>query len=369
MLTNWLIFDLAPGLKTKTVTRLLAHYGSAAAILAASARDLTRRRLRADTIRTLHQPDQAAINNALTWLTDCEHHHIIPLADPRYPELLKTITDPPLILYVHGDPACLIKAQIALVGSRNASNSGTEFAFQLSCDLANCGLTITSGLARGIDGASHRGALSQHKPTIAVLGSGLQRIYPYAHTELAQQVAADGGAVVSELPLQAGPHARHFPRRNRIISGLSLGTVVIEATMNSGSLITARTAMEQGREVFAVPGAVQNALAKGCHYLLREGAKLVESVDDITEELPHWVTLEPHSVKNMSNKNSDKSKLEPLATDQQKLLECVDFATTPMEQIVVRSGLTAQQTSSMLLDLELRGYVSKVAGGFWREKV
>ena len=199
------------------------------------------------------------------------------LHDARYPELLKQIADPPSILFVQGDVSLLAKWQIALVGSRNPSASGRDTAYEFSRYLAQDGITINSGLAMGIDAASHQGALAAGGKTIAVIGTGLDRVYPAKHRELAHEIASTG-AIVSEFALGTSPRAENFPRRNRIISGLSLGTVVVEAAVKSGSLITARMAMEQGREVFAIPGSIHNPLARGCHQLIRQGAKLVENI-------------------------------------------------------------------------------------------
>lgn len=306
----------------------------------------------------LSKVDWATVEKDLVWLSqpDC---YAITLHDPRYPALLKTIPDPPSILFVHGDPDLLSQWQIALVGSRNPTASGRDTAFDFARFLAEGGLTITSGLALGIDAAAHKGALAAQGKTVAVLGTGLDRVYPAKHRELAHDIASTG-ALVSEFPLGTPPRAENFPRRNRIISGLSLGTLVVEAALRSGSLITARMAMEQGREVFAIPGSIHNPLVKGCHRLIREGAKLVETATDILEELGALAGVEA-ATKTISTQETDHKP--ELDSDYQLLFGSLGYDPIEIDVLIDRSGLTAEAVSSMLLLLELQGQVESLPGG------
>jgi DNA processing protein len=295
----------------------------------------------------------------LAWLEQ-PHNHLITLRDPRYPLLLKEIADPPPVLFVHGDPGILNFPQLAIVGSRNPSHSGKETAFDFARQLAAAGLTITSGLAIGIDGASHKGALAAGSTTVAVTGTGLDRVYPARQRELARQIG-EQGALVSEFSLGTPPLPANFPRRNRIISGLSVGTLVVEAAQRSGSLITARIAGEQGREVFAIPGSIHNPMARGCHALIRQGAKLVEQASDILEELaPLLAGLNAACETNCNSSQSKRSKLDG---EYHSLLDSMGFDPVAADQLIERSGLTADVVSSMLLLLELEGYVSSAPGG------
>ena len=290
--------------------------------------------------------------------------HLITLDDPRYPALLRDIPDPPLALFVHGDPECLVTPQLAVVGSRNPTPGGRENAFEFARYLVGAGLTITSGLAAGIDGAAHRGALAGGGRTVAVVGTGLDRVYPAEHLELAHTITAQG-ALVSEFALGSRPTPGHFPKRNRLISGLSLGTLVVEATPHSGSLITAKLAGEQGRETFAIPGSIHNPQARGCHALIRQGAKLVETAADILEELGQLAsTLDPPT----QTPATDPAIETTLDADYQHLLQQLDDTPTPVDTLVQRSGLTAETVSSMLLVLELQGYVSSAAGGHYTRR-
>jgi DNA processing protein len=285
---------------------------------------------------------------------------VLTLNDSSYPLLLKEIGDAPLLLYVRGQVELLSQPQLAIVGTRNPTYAGRDSAEQFAGVLAQAGLVITSGLALGIDTASHRGALMANAPTIAVLGTGLDYIYPAANKSLARQIA-QAGVLVSEFPPLMPPISTNFPRRNRIISGLSLGVVVIEAALRSGSLITARCAAEQGREVFAVPGSIHNPLARGCHKLIRQGAKLIETAADIIEELSelHQALSQPANKKCSTNaSNLDKK--------HQELLKYVGYEVTPLDTIIKRSGLTVTQVSSMLLALELQSYVNLTPGGYVR---
>ena len=351
-LTPWLALLHADKLGPTKAKTLLSHYGAAQRILNASTSELTSFGLNSKTISAIKNPITEAFQLDLDWLNG-DNHHIIPYDDERYPQQLKNINDPPILLYVWGDPDYLKQPQLAMVGSRTPTAVGKKTAFDFSSHLSQSGITITSGLARGIDGASHAGALKGIAGTIALVAHGLDIIYPSEHKHLAEAISANG-AIVSEVPIGTEPHRGLFPRRNRLISGLSLGTLVVEAALNSGSLITAKLALEQGREVFAIPGSIHNPLAKGCHQLLRQGAKLVETAEDIIEELlPHL------SVQKISKTTQNKTPVSEqiLDPDHQKLLKCLAYDPMSIDEIVKLSGFSAAETASMLLIMELEGGV------------
>ena len=301
--------------------------------------------------------DWRQVESDLAWL-DVPGRHLVTLSTAAYPARLRQIADPPPVLFVQGDAQILSAAQLAVVGSRRATPCGVETAHELSAELASLGLTITSGLALGIDAAAHRGALVAGGRTVAVMAHGLDRVYPRGHQRLARQVA-ENGALISEFSPGTPPLAGHFPRRNRLISGLSLGVVVVEAARRSGSLITARLAGEQGREVFAVPGPIQSPLTRGCHQLIRQGAKLVEQVGDILEELPADLTaaLPERAARRQ------RAPISELDACERKVLESLAHRSTSVDSLVERCGLTAETVCSILLALELRGLVVPVPGG------
>lgn len=292
---EWLQLLHVTGLSAGIRQRLLAALGSPSAILAATESVLLSLGLEAELAARIRASSDASseaslrTRKALHWQGQKNSRHLIMISDSGYPPLLRQIDDPPPLLYVEGNPVALLRPMIAIVGSRNCSQYGLTMASQLAADLANMGLVVCSGLAHGIDACAHRAAVRVGKTTVAVLGNGLNSIYPKHHGGLADSIVEGSpqvaGALVSELPLDAGPHASHFPRRNRIISGMSLGVCVVEAVLRSGSLITARLALEQNRDVFAVPGSVNNTRSRGCHRLIRDGATLVESASDIVSHL------------------------------------------------------------------------------------
>ncbi len=288
-----------------------------------------------------------------------ERHDTIRLGDDNYPELLTRIPDPPELLYVLGDLDALHMPSIAIVGSRNPTRGGLRNARDFASHLGKTGFTIVSGLAQGIDTAAHRGALDAGAATVAFLGTGIDRVYPAANRDLAHEIA-NNGALVSEFPLGTQPQAWHFPRRNRLISGASLGTLVVEAARRSGSLITARLAGEQGREVFALPGSIHNPLVRGCHQLIRSGAKLVETADDILTELAPLVGhLLQTAEETAANDEPDVTR----DADYIRLLEAIGHDPLTVETLAEQSGLTIDQVSSMLLILELDGKVEALSGG------
>jgi len=359
-LNYWLALLRAPGVGPITFHKLTEIFPQLSDLFAVAPQELAELKISPALIAYLQKPAWQAVANDLAWAQQAGNF-ILTIKDPHYPTWLQETAGAPSILFVRGKVQALQNRQIALVGSRNPSKQGLETAFAFAQQLAKAGLTITSGLALGIDAASHRGALAAGGTTIAVMGTGLDQIYPARHQELAEQIVAAGGALVSEFPPGTAPKAENFPRRNRIINGLSVGVLVIEAALRSGSLITAKYALEQGREVFAVPGSIHNPLARGCHALLRQGAKLVESTEDVLEELNLPLVekkIERQIVQNLTH------GLEYLDSEQAKLVECVGFDVSSIDMLVARSGLSAEVLLSKLLLLELNGYIKAVPGGY-----
>ena len=303
-----------------------------------------------------HDPEIAGDENE--WLQQ-DNHHRVRLGDDAYPELLAGIPGPPERLYIVGDPEVLHLPALAIVGSRNPTSGGAQNAFEFARHLGRTGFCVVSGLAQGIDAAAHRGALAAGTPTVAFLGHGIDRVYPAANHALAREIAQHG-ALVSEFPLGTAPNRALFPQRNRLISGLSLGTLVVEAARRSGSLITARLAAEQGREVFAIPGSIHNPLTRGCHQLIRQGAKLVEAADDIVAEL---APLVGHMLQAIDDTTPRREPAGDVDEEYVKLLEALGHDPVSGDEIVARSGLTSDQVSSMLLILELEGKIEKLSGG------
>ncbi|MCW8891657.1 MAG: DNA-processing protein DprA [Sedimenticola sp.] len=354
----WLALNRTPGLGSRRINRLLGLVGGNPELLFTHQHP-AHKGLKQESVDFLRNPSWASVEADLRWL-EGEQRHLITRQDARYPSLLAESEDAPPLLFIQGDPAVLNNPQIAIVGSRNPSASGRETAAEFARFLAGAGLTITSGLAAGIDGAAHQGALKTQTPTIAVTGTGLDRVYPARHRELAHQIA-NQGALISELPPGTPPIPSNFPRRNRIISGMSLGTLVVEAAQKSGSLITARLATEQGREVFAIPGSIHNPLARGCHALIRQGAKLVETAGDILEELAPLLATELQQAQSPQTEAAGSPR--QWDSDYEQLMSALDYDPTPIDQLIQRSGLTADAVSSMLLLLELEGFVSAAPGG------
>ena len=357
-LEAWLLAWRAPGVGPVAMQSALDRWGSPLPLFDAARGELEGLGLRKAAIDFISEPDLSLIEPDLAWLAG-EGNHLATLDDPRYPALLREIPDAPPLLYIHGDPSVLCELQLAVVGSRNPTSGGRRAAYDFARYLGGAGLVITSGLALGVDAAAHEGALDGGGRTIAVVGTGLDRVYPARHRDLAHRIA-ENGALVSEFPIGVGPRPEHFPRRNRVISGLSLGTLVVEAAARSGSLITARLAAEQGREVFAIPGSIHNPLARGCHALIRQGAKLVEQGSDIIEELGQLA-----GVVAPFEEPSEAVEEGPTELDEEyrALLECMGYDPQPVDLLVERSGLTAEAVSSMLLVLELGGRVESLPGG------
>ncbi len=335
----------------------LKIFGNIQDLFKASKSDLIQAGFTGKQIHALQNYNWHTAEKNLAWCesNDCA---IITIVDETYPELLQEISAAPIVLYVRGDLALLNAPQLAMVGSRNPTSSGRELAHHFAHTLTSAGLSITSGLALGIDAEAHRGALSANGKTLAIFGTGLNQIYPASHRKLAEEIAANG-LLISEFSPFMPPKAANFPQRNRIISGLSLGVLIVEAALQSGSLITARYANEQGREVFAIPGSIHNPLARGCHHLIRQGAKLVETAEDILEELGALSALSA-PIKTITH----TKKHDTLAPPLRALLAHIGYEATALDTIIVRSGLTATEVSSMLLSLELQDLIKSTHGGY-----
>lgn len=302
--------------------------------------------------------DWQGVEADLKWAED-PNNTLLSIHHPNYPDRLKQISSSPPLLFVQGDTDLLNRAQIAMIGSRNPTPSGEDTAYQFAKAFSNSGLVVTSGLAMGIDAACHEGVIAANGETIAVMGTGPDIIYPKRHQALSKKIV-EKGCLVTEFPTGVTPVAMNFPRRNRIISGLSLGVLVVEAAYASGSLVTAKYALEQNREVFAIPGSIHNPLARGCHLLIKQGAKLVETVEDVLEEIGAptcRVVREEHP----------RAGQCPAPTND-RFLHYMGFDTTPVDLLISRSGLTAEEVSSILLVLELDGQVKSVPGGYVRIK-
>jgi len=359
-LTSWLQLALTPGLSPATLRRLLGEFGLPENVIGAGRAQLERY-LPAAVVGNLHSADVVgAVERTLLW-AQAPGHSIVTLADPDYPKLLLEIADPPALLYCRGRVELLNRPSLAVVGSRNATAQGTSNAEQFARAFSSSGLTIVSGLALGIDAAAHRGGLAAAGSTVAVLGTGIDRIYPQQNSALAASIAAQG-LLVSELPLATPSLRQNFPRRNRLISGLAQGCLVVEAALASGSLITARAAAEQGREVFAVPGSIHSPLSRGCHALIKSGAKLVETAEDVLNEL---VAFRPQAVP---ARHASPAASPALAETESPLLAHLGFDPVDLDALCARSGLPAQRVAAELLRLELDGRVAALPGGRYQRR-
>ena len=348
--TAWLRLTLVPGVSARAQRELLSRFGSPAAALGASARQLQEVLGQEAAAALARGPEAALLEATLSWLSG-DNRALVTLADADYPKPLLEAGDPPCVLYAQGRRELLNTPALAIVGSRNATPQGIRDAEAFAHALSDAGLCIVSGLALGIDAAAHRGGLAGTSGTIAVMGTGADRVYPAANRALAHRIA-EGGCLVTEFPLGTPSVAGNFPRRNRIISGMSRGVLVVEAALQSGSLITARLAGEQGRDVFAIPGSIHSALSKGSHQLIRDGAKLVESADDVLAEL--GVARE--------------RRVEPIPAKEHGLLRKMGFAPVSIDQMAERTGLAPAALSVQLSELELDGRVQALAGG-WFQRV
>ncbi len=351
---HWIALQRQPGVGPVTFRELLQRHGGPRQALAALGEQ---GRL---------EVDEARWEADVAWLEADNTRHLITLDDPRYPSRLRELPDAPPLLYVVGDPELLTLAQLAVVGSRNPTPDGRADARRFAAHLARCGLVITSGLALGVDGAAHEGALEAEGGTVAVLACGVDRVYPASHHGLARRIVESGGALVAERPLGTRPRREFFPARNRIISGLSLGVLVVEAAIHSGSLITARLAAEQNREVFAIPGSIHNPLSRGCHRLIRQGAKLVETAEDVLEELGPLLGAGVSSpLETSSEVPAFSDAALPDDPDHRAVLEALGHRPCPVDEVVARTGLKVEAVASMLLVLELQGFVASAPGGLY----
>ena len=349
-LNAWLRLTLVPGIGGERQRKLLAAFGLPGAIFNAS-REALHAIVGKWADALLDTDTTEAVEAALAW-ADQPSQHILTLGDPAYPAPLLEIPDPPTLLYVRGNPALLHQPGLAMVGSRNATPAGVKTAENFAKTLAEAGLSIVSGLALGIDAAAHRGALAAGGSTVAVIGTGPDRLYPARNRDLALSIV-EKGAIVSEFPLGTLALAHNFPRRNRIIAGLARGVLVVEAATESGSLITARLAGEQGREVFAIPGSIHSPVARGCHQLIKQGAKLVETATDVLEELGQLSSAPSHI---------PPASLPSAELAENALLAMVGHDPCSLDELVERSGQTAEQLLGELLILELSGQIATLPG-------
>lgn len=354
----WLQLALTTSIGPVTARCLVKQFGSADAIVGCSHTQLVNAGLDDNIAEALLRPDASRWTAAINWL-EAEDHHLLHWHDARYPPLLLELAASPPVLFVVGDPVKLMCPQLAIVGSRNATANGRANAREFADHLARAGLAITSGLAAGIDTAAHEGALAADGFTIAVLGTGPDVIYPTSNIALAERIQ-NSGVLVSEFPPGTPVRREHFPRRNRIISGLSMGVLVVEAGIRSGSLITARYAGEFGREVFAIPGSIHSTVSKGCHQLIRQGAKLVENSSDIIEELRPLAGVVGAASATVTSSSALPNHHDP---DYAKLLCNMGHDAVDMQTLAAGCGLTIGELSSMLLILELEGKVESLPGG------
>jgi len=357
-LASWLQLTLTPGLGAATIRELLSQFGLPENILGAKRSELARH-AGAQAIQALDSDAVGkAVEYALSWVEQ-QGNALITLADAAYPRLLLEIPDPPALLYCRGRIELLNRPALALVGSRNATAQGVSNAEQFARTLGGAGFTIVSGLAQGIDGAAHRGGLAGESSTIAVLGTGVDIAYPRSNAALAADIAAQG-LLLSEFPLGTQAFAHNFPRRNRLISGLAQGCLVVEAALASGSLITARAAAEQGREVFAIPGSIHSPLSKGCHALIKSGAKLAESAEDVLSELGAFRRT------GFASTRAQKRAGDITDSAEDPLLACMGFDPVDVDSLCARAGLPAERVSADLLRLELAGRVAVLPGGLYQ---
>lgn len=360
-LAGWLRLLLTPGVGRDTARRLLAAFGSAESIFAASRAQ--QQAVVGPLAAALAQPPEAFEAQALRtqqWLAQGGGRALITLADAEYPPALLQTADPPLLLFAQGRLELLIRPSIAVVGSRHATPQGKDNAREFSAHFSRAGLVIVSGMALGIDGAAHEGGLAGDGSTIAVVGTGLDRVYPKRHLALAHRIA-ETGLLLSEFPLDTPPLPPNFPMRNRIIAGLSLGTLVVEAAVQSGSLITARQAAEMGREVFAIPGSIHAPQSRGCHALIKQGAKLVETADDVLDEL-QWDARPSAAAPADSNAaGAPEAGADPL-------LDALGHDPVTLDALIARTGTPAPALNARLLELELDGHVERLPGGLFQRR-
>ncbi|MFM6991669.1 MAG: DNA-processing protein DprA [Rhodoferax sp.] len=377
-LSAWLRLQLTPGVGSGSGRKLLARFGLPPQIFAQDIATLGScvSAKQADSLRQIPDGLEDLLQTTWEWMAqNPQQRHVLTLGDPRYPAALLDTEDPPLLLYAMGDAAhlehgwaCSASTSIAVVGSRNPTAQGVANARQFSQTLTQAGLTVVSGLALGIDGAAHEGALEGAAPgqlaTIAVVGTGLDRVYPKAHFQLAHRIAQQG-LLISEYPLGTPPLSANFPKRNRIISGLARATLVVEAALQSGSLITARLAVDQGKDVFAIPGSIHATQARGCHALIKQGAKLVESAQDILEEFAL-----PTEAARTAQADTERtgSAMGGLSEVEQSLLSALAFEPAGLDALQARTGLDTPTLQALLMGLELQGHVARLPGSLFQRQ-
>ena len=363
----WLALNQTQGLGNAALCQLLTKFGSPEAIYSTSISQL-REIVDEGTARKITQGiDADVIAPTLDWLQK-DNAHIVTLADSEYPQKLLEISNPPAVLYAIGNLHWLNHPSIAMVGSRSATPQGEKNAEEFAQSLCNLGLCVVSGMALGIDGAAHRGALKANGATIAVVGTGLDIVYPARHRDLAHKIA-ERGLIISEFPLGTPSKAQNFPRRNRLISGLSLGCLVVEANIDSGSLITARLASEQGREVFAIPGSIHSPVAKGCHLLIKQGAKLVESTQDILEEIKHLLPVAKQTIHSPTGLMTHLGANETNGSEANTVLALMGYDAINFDNLQQLSALTTDSLSAMLMMLELDGKITVLQGNQYQRLV
>ena len=383
-LLHWLAFLRAPGLSAAKRRAMFDTLGSIEAVINITGPQALALRVSGESVTALKRPAQRMLELDMAWL-NAGQRALIAIGDPRYPALLARAPDAPVALFVEGSIERLALPTIAIVGSRGATNQGSDFAAALASAFSAAGLTVVSGLALGIDTSAHLGALVGPGSTAAVLATGLDRMYPKQNLALAERIVAEGGTLLSEMPLGTAPLPALFPQRNRIISGLSLGVVVVEASVQSGSLVTARFAGEQGREVFAVPGSIHNPMARGCHQLIRQGAKLVESAADVLSELAPMIQGDFAELKSRLSENSGREPKKsartksaaakstqaqpPIDAETQQFLDLMGYDPVNIDRLVDLTGLPIAQLSGQLLGLELDGLIDKISGARYQRRV
>lgn len=375
VLQSWISLWRVPGVGSITFKKLLDKFDTPANVFSQTRESLKQGGFSERLISSIQAcKTREAAKADMDWLDAAQNRYIITLNCAEYPALLRQISNPPPLLYVHGSLSVLNDPQLAIIGSRNPTPGGLSNAYEFAKYLGKSGLCINSGLALGIDGKAHQGAIAANSPTIGVIATGIDRVYPARHRKLAHSIV-ENGALVSEFPVGTQPKAENFPRRNRIISGMSHGTLVVEAAKKSGSLITARLATEQNREVFAIPGSIHNPLAKGCHQLIREGAKLVETAQDILEEMSTLIDMNLlHSTQNPASNtlgaeedtalNNDSNATDRGDNhDDEELLSKMGYDPISIDELVLRTGSEAESIAARLLILELQNKVTSSGGG------
>ncbi len=366
MLVDWLTLYYTKNIGPKRLMQLVAHFDSATNAVNASNAEWKKAGMTENIIASRDDASIKKAEAALNWKESSPDHHIIVVTDDLYPELLRISDDPPALLFIKGNPNILSQPQLGIVGTRHPTKEGEQNAYHFAKELGDYGFVITSGLAMGIDRLAHEGTLISQSPTIAVLGTGLNEIYPKNHIPLANKIIEKGGCLVSEFPLHTPAIPSNFPRRNRIIAGLSLGVLVVEAAERSGSLITARLANEASREVFAIPSSIHNPQSKGCHKLIREGAKLVESTFDIFSELKQWLPNESHHAPSQSTTQSMVTSIITSPEDpiEKQIFELLAKPLT-IDEIVTLTNLETNLVMQSISMMEIEGFIVRQSGQYF----